>query len=123
MRGLGCVEVVTPSSSWRQDSSSIEAAAVAPAKSRVQISSEKSLAFIGSVSAREADARPDADTETLSITRLEGRRWRGGRLWSWNLDLPRWTVASGRAVGTGGEAAWPGRVAGVGPECGARAAR
>jgi hypothetical protein len=34
---------------------------------------------------------PDADAETPSITRLEGSRWRGGRLWSWNQDLRAWT--------------------------------
>src|SRR5580765_4867725 len=33
------------------------------------------------------DEHPDAHAETPSITRLEGSRWRGGRLWSWNRDL------------------------------------
>ena len=46
-------------------------------------------AFIGSVSALEARRALDADAETLSITRLEGSRWRGGRLWSWNRDPER----------------------------------
>jgi hypothetical protein len=30
------------------------------------------------------DKHLDANAETPSITRLEGSRWRGGRLWSWN---------------------------------------
>jgi hypothetical protein len=33
------------------------------------------------------DEHLDGDAETPSITRLEGSRWRGGRLWSWNQDL------------------------------------
>ena len=52
-------------------------------------SPDKSLAFIGSGSAHEArTSTSDAGAETLSITRLEGSRWRGGRLWSWNQDRP-----------------------------------
>ena len=39
-------------------------------------------AFIGSVSARADRVSANADAETLSITRLEGSRWRGGRLWN-----------------------------------------
>ena len=41
----------------------------------------------------------DADAEALSITRLEGSRWRGGRLWSWNRDLRAW---GGVDAGAGG---------------------
>src|SRR5215213_3400114 len=52
-----------------------------------------SLAFIGGVSALDAGTAADADAETPSITRLEGSRWRGGRLWSWNQDN-RHTAAS-----------------------------
>jgi hypothetical protein len=37
------------------------------------------------------DEHPDAHAETPSITRLEGSRWRGGRLWSWNQDRRAWT--------------------------------
>ena len=51
-----------------------------------RITRGKSLAFIGSASAQEVDEHPEADAEALSITRLEGSRWRGGRLWSWNQD-------------------------------------
>ena len=43
-------------------------------------------AFIGSASAQDdRDGRLDAEAEALSITRLEGSRWRGGRLWSCKL--------------------------------------
>ena len=44
---------------------------------------DKSLA-LSEVSRREwLDEHLDADAETPSITRLEGSRWRGGRLWSY----------------------------------------
>jgi hypothetical protein len=36
--------------------------------------------------------------EALSITRLEGSRWRGGRLWSWNGDRGAWGVIDRGAV-------------------------
>jgi hypothetical protein len=36
------------------------------------------------------DEHLDANAETPSITRLEGSRWRGGRLWSWNQDRRAW---------------------------------
>lgn len=42
-------------------------------------------AFIGSDSAQDDRVGCDADAESLSITRLEGSRWRGGRLWSREL--------------------------------------
>jgi hypothetical protein len=38
-----------------------------------------SLAFIGSASARDGEVRLDVDAEALSITRLEGSRWRKRR--------------------------------------------
>jgi hypothetical protein len=37
-----------------------------------------SLAFIGSASARKVGKCGEVDAEALSITRLEGSRWRGG---------------------------------------------
>src|SRR5437879_11900575 len=49
------------------------------------LGSDQSLAFIGSDSARDDRVGSDADAESLSITRLEGSRWRGGRLWSHEL--------------------------------------
>jgi hypothetical protein len=49
--------------------------------------------------------------ETLSITRLEGSRWRGGRLWSWNRDLRARAVADSRGVGARAAAAHTRRVA------------
>ena len=48
---------------------------------------------------------PDARAESPSITRLEGSRWRGGRLWSWNRDPRAWTGgdrATGGARATAG---------------------
>jgi hypothetical protein len=42
--------------------------------------------------ARVAGRQLNAGAETPSITRLEGSRWRGGRLWSWKLDLRAWAV-------------------------------
>lgn len=52
------------------------------AATRNRISNDKSLAFIGSASARDDRPGTAAGAEALSITRLEGSRWRGGRLWS-----------------------------------------
>jgi hypothetical protein len=47
----------------------------------------------------------DADAEGLSITRLEGSRWRGGRLWSRKpssqaMEMPAWAamVRTGRVT-------------------------
>jgi hypothetical protein len=34
------------------------------------------------------------DAAALSITRLEGSRWRGGRLWSWKWDPRAWDPAT-----------------------------
>src|SRR5262249_4787694 len=42
------------------------------------------IGALSGVSRREQVAKqPDGDAETRSITRLEGSRWRGGRLWSY----------------------------------------
>ena len=65
----------------------------------------KSLAFIGGVSAHVGGEQPDADAETRSITRLEGSRWRGGRLWSWIRDPRAWTAVDREAGGAGATAA------------------
>lgn len=43
----------------------------------------------------------------LSITRLEGSRWRGGRLWSWNRDPGAWSKAT---QATGAARATPARL-------------
>jgi hypothetical protein len=51
------------------------------------ISCAKSLAFIGSASARGDRVGIDAGAEALSITRLEGSRWCAGRLWSYEPGL------------------------------------
>jgi hypothetical protein len=51
------------------------------------------------------DEYPDANAETPSITRLEGSRWRGGRLWSWNRDLQAWTGVDREAGGARATAA------------------
>jgi len=51
-----------------------------------------------------------ADAEALSITRLEGSRWRGGRLWSWNRDPRTWTDLD---RGAGGARARGARTRGV----------
>jgi hypothetical protein len=51
-------------------------------RSAPRVTPDKSLAFIGSDSARDDRVGSDADAESLSITRLEGSHWRGGRLWS-----------------------------------------
>jgi hypothetical protein len=48
-----------------------------------------SLAFIGSASARDDQVGGDAGAEALSITRLEGSRWRGGRYGALSQDLLR----------------------------------
>ena len=45
------------------------------------------------------DEHPEAKAETPSITRLEGSRWRGGRLWSWNRDSRAWAGADRAADG------------------------
>src|SRR5580700_5241448 len=63
------------------------------------------VSVIGGVSARVAGRVSRCHAETPSITRLEGSRWRGGRLWSWNRDLRAWAVADGRAVGARAAAA------------------
>jgi hypothetical protein len=47
----------------------------------------------------------DASAETLSITRLEGSRWRGGRLWRWNRDLRAWADVDREAGGARATAA------------------
>ena len=48
------------------------------------------------------DKHLDVRAETPSITRLEGSRWRGGRLWSYKQD-------PGRGVDLGVRVEWPGR--------------
>ena len=70
-----------------------------PANKWPQIVNETSLALIGSASAQSAGRGLDVEAEALSITRLEGSRWRGGRLWSWNRDLRAWGVVDRGAVG------------------------
>ena len=70
-----------------------------------------SLAFIGSASVREVDTQLDADAEALSITRLEGSRWRGGRLWSWKWDLRERAVVDRGTVGARAAAARTRRMA------------
>ncbi len=60
------------------------------------ITRAKSLAFIGS--ARAAKQNRAEIFTALSITRLEGSRWRGGRLWSWNRDPRAWKVVGYGAV-------------------------
>ena len=59
----------------------------------------------------------EADAEALSITRLEGSRWRGGRLWSWNRDPPAWRDVDQEAGGARATAA-PTRVAARAPASG-----
>jgi hypothetical protein len=44
-----------------------------------------SLALIGSASARVVGERKRTRAEALSIRRLEGSRWQGGRVWSYKL--------------------------------------
>jgi len=71
---------------------------------RSGIPNRKSLALIGSASTQSAECGPDVEAEALSITRLEGSRWRGGRLWSWNgdrraCDVAHVTVGAGAATG------------------------
>jgi len=71
---------------------------------RSGIPNRKSLALIGSASTQSAECGPDVEAEALSITRLEGSRWRGGRLWSWNgdrraCDVAHVTVGAGAAMG------------------------
>src|SRR5688572_5839635 len=51
------------------------------------------------------DEHPDARAETPSITRLEGSRWRGGRLWSWNQDPRAWIDVDRKAGGARATAA------------------
>lgn len=60
----------------------------------------------------------DADAEALSITRLEGSRWRGGRLWSWNRDPRAWTDAE-RVAGGARVTAAPTRLVARAPVSGA----
>jgi len=63
-----------------------------------RITRGKSLALIGSASARDGEVSPDGDAEALSITRLEGSRWRGGRLWSHKLGSPTGACAERTAA-------------------------
>ncbi len=71
----------------------IEAATPFHARRSVgRIANRKSLALIGSASAQSARRWPVVEAEALSITRLEGSRWRGGRLWSWNRDHGAWNI-------------------------------
>ena len=63
---------------------------------------------------------PDADAEALSITRLEGSRWRGGRLWSWNRDRRAWTDVDREAGGAQATAAATWLVARAPASAGAR---
>ena len=51
----------------------------------ISITLDWSLALIGSASARVVVEQHRARAEALSIRRLEGRRWQGGRLWSHKL--------------------------------------
>ena len=51
-----------------------------------EIGPHESLALIGSASAQRAQCRLVVAAEALPITRLEGSRWRGGRLWSYEPD-------------------------------------
>ena len=67
------------------------------------------------------DEHPDADAETPSITRLEGSRWRGGRLWSWNQDPRAWTDVD-RAAGGARATAAPTRLVARAPASAARVA-
>ena len=50
-----------------------------PAEIPVRIDPPLSLAFIGSAEAQEGGEVVDFATEALSIRRLEGSHWRGGR--------------------------------------------
>ncbi len=45
------------------------------------------------------ESQLEADAEALSITRLEGSRWRGGRLWSSKWDLRAWMLVDPETVG------------------------
>jgi hypothetical protein len=47
-----------------------------------EIAPPLSLALIGSASAGNAWEQQRTRAEALSIRRLEGSRWQGGRLWS-----------------------------------------
>src|SRR5881296_328158 len=71
-----------------------EGVASAPA-----VANEKSLAFIGSDSARDDRVGSDADAEALSITRLEGSRWRGGRAMEPRIGVRGCGRAGAKAVG------------------------
>jgi hypothetical protein len=55
--------------------------------------------------------QPEADAEGTSITRLEGSRWRGGRLWILKWDPRAWAVVDRGAVGARAAAARTRRVA------------
>jgi hypothetical protein len=66
------------------------------------------------------DEHADANAETPSITRLEGSRWRGGRLWSWNWDPRAWTAVDGAAGGARATAAPTAPVARARASAGAR---
>ena len=51
----------------------------------LSIGPSMSLALIGSASAKVAGEQEKARAEALSIRRLEGSRWQGGRIWSYKL--------------------------------------
>ena len=57
-----------------------------PAKAcRARNTRAKSLALIGSASGRNIGEQQSTRAEALSIRRLEGSRWQGGRVWSYKL--------------------------------------
>jgi hypothetical protein len=64
---------------------------------------------------KELRCELDVEAEALSITRLEGSRWRGGRLWSWNRDRRAWSVVDREAVGVRATAACTPDVERTGP--------
>jgi hypothetical protein len=58
-----------------------------PVNSKTDRITRGKSAALSEVSRRESlDEQLDANAETPSITRLEGSRWRGGRLWSYKPD-------------------------------------
>jgi hypothetical protein len=61
-------------------------ALVAESTRAVQNDHEKSLALSEVSRPEELDEQLDLRAETPSITRLEGSRWRGGRLWSYKRE-------------------------------------
>jgi hypothetical protein len=54
--------------------------------------------LIGSASARVVVEQHRARAEALSIRRLEGRRWQGGRLWSHKLSASESNIILGAAI-------------------------